>query len=146
MYPQPFAARRQRNVLDLGGDDELAGLDSRNQLADVDVHVALCLNAGRVVGDSPLIVKKRFRLCNRRTPQFSALLVIQEFERSRMNPGQRQPAARFGGIRVLEKKHLNGGGLFLSLAAKTATTRLHSLPPRRIGSAVDQVGVQSRRS
>src|SRR5260370_36524514 len=111
MYPQPFAARRQWNVLDLGGDDELAGFDSRNQLANVDVHVALCLNAGRVVGDGPLIVEKRFRFGNRSAPQFSSLLVVQEFERSRMNPGQRQPAARFGGIRVLEKKHLNAGGL-----------------------------------
>src|SRR5258708_8586203 len=104
MYPQPFAARRQWNVLDLGGDDELAGFDSRNQLADVDVHVALCLNAGRVVGDGPLIVKKRFRFCNRSAPQFSSLLVVQYIEQAWMNPRQRQPTATVGEVPFLDEK------------------------------------------
>ena len=63
-----------------------------------------------------------------------------------MNPGQRQPASRFGGIRILEKKHLNAGGLFLGLAAETARAAFHCLRPRRIACAVDQIRGQSGHS
>ena len=57
MNPESFALRGSRNIFDLGRGDELAGLHARNQLADVQVDVALRLDAGRIVGDGPLVAE-----------------------------------------------------------------------------------------
>jgi hypothetical protein len=77
MNPVALAARGNRNVDDFSGRDELAGLNAWNQLADVQMDVALRLYAGRVICDGPLITEKRFRFGDGATPKLGALRASQ---------------------------------------------------------------------
>jgi hypothetical protein len=73
MNPVALTVRGNRNVPDFSGRYELAGLNTWNQLADVQMDVALRLDAGRVVGDGPLVIEKRFRFLDGATPEIDAL-------------------------------------------------------------------------
>jgi len=77
MNPVALAARGEWNVDDFSGRYELAGLNTWNQLADVQMDVALRLNAGRVVGDGPLVAEQRFRFRDGAVPKLGALRASQ---------------------------------------------------------------------
>src|SRR5258708_18509743 len=142
MNPKPLPSRRRWDVFDLGDGDEVLGLDALNELADVDVNMALRLNRRAVVGHRPVVSEQRARLGDGGAPQFRAHARIEKIERAWMHSRQRQPAARLAGIDVLQEEYLRVRRLLLGLAAQAALARLQRLRTRWIAGASDEVGAR----
>ena len=145
MNPTAFAARGNRNVLDFGDRNELAGFNAGNQFADVQMDVALRLDAGRVIRDGPLVSEQRFRFGDGGGPQLSALLAIQLVDRALMRTREREPSIWFSRVGILEEEDPDIGGLLLRFPAQAALARFESFRSGWIAIAGDEVRTQSQR-
>lgn len=145
MNPAPLAARGNRNVLDFGGHNKLAGFDTWDQLAHMQMDVALRLDAGRIICDGPVVAEQRFRFCDGGGPQFGALLAIQLVDRSLMRAREREPSVGLTGVGIREEENLDIDGLLFRFPAQTALARLERFRFSRIAIAGDKVRTQNQR-
>src|SRR4030081_1064343 len=72
VHPDTFAGGH-RNLRRLANDDEIARLDSRQQVSDVHMGVALCAHLDSIVGEPPPVSPDTFRLLDGGGPQLRSV-------------------------------------------------------------------------
>lgn len=80
MNPGSFAFRGRGDLVDLGRGEKLVRLHARNQLTDVQMNMALRLDARRVVGNGPFVSEQRFRFFDRSGQQIRARGIAQQID------------------------------------------------------------------
>ncbi len=141
--PKSFTLRRRRNVFNLCRGDELVRFHAGNQPADVQVDVALRLDARRIVGNGPFLAEQLFGFVDGRGKKIGARLVIQQFNGPFVGPGQREPTIRLARIGVLQDEDLDAGRLFFRFPAQAALANLQRLRPRGIAGAAHDVAAHN---
>jgi len=122
-------------------------LDAHEQLADMDVGVALRAGVIAVDGQTPLVASQLARLFDGHGPQPQPLLGCHGGERilrSAMRARKHEQAVGLARIDVLEEKVRQVGGLGFGLATEGAFPSLQRFRAGNVARASGDVGAQRR--
>jgi hypothetical protein len=144
MNPHAIAIVGYGNSGDIFDDDEVVIFDILEELADVDVEVALGAPLRGVNRQSPALVAPIFaRPGDGGGPESGALFRGHLNELLGFIPveaGEREPAMRLVGVGVAEEEIGDIGWLLFGFLAKAAFPRFHSFGDGYIAEAVAHVG------
>ena len=124
-------------------DDELSGFDALQQLADVDMGVALCAGRLAVDGEAPLVAPQLACFFDGGGPQHQCavcgVMSAREFRPGQVRSGQNQRTVGLARIVVLEEEDRWVGGHGFGLAAETALARFDRLRAGDVASATSDI-------
>lgn len=133
------------NVFGAGDVDELAGGEALEELADVDMGVALRADAPTVVGEAPLVAEKLAPFFDG-GPEEGDLFGTREFLQGVrafvVAAGEGEPAVGFARADVFEEEDAFLFGVLLGFTAERAFPEFHRLGICRIAGAIRYVGAR----